>query len=295
MMRQRKGAGMAATRFTKAHGLGNDFVIVDGFQQPSLMDTQLGPLAKAMCDRRRGVGADQLLTVEPPSAAAHADGAAIRMRIFNADGGEAEMCGNGIRCVARLAAPHSSKGELLVETKSGLRRCEPLANGSVRVTMGAPSFSAESIGFNPQAVGPIEQRGPLMMFELEGVRGGVVSVGTPHFVAFANAPVSIAFASLRGPAIESHPAFPNRVNAQFATRVAGDRATVRSWERGAGLTEACGTGACAVFAVGRAAGLLDAAATIVLPGGELLIAEGESGEILMTGPATIVYTGEWLA
>jgi diaminopimelate epimerase len=161
--------------------------------------------------------------------------------------------------------------------------------------MGRPSFDAESIGLNTQGVGPIEHRGPLMMFELEGVRGGAVSVGTPHFVAFANAPVSIAFASLRGPAIESHPAFPKRVNAQFATRIAGDRATVRSWERGAGLTEACGTGACAVFAVGRAAGLLDAAATIALPGGELLIAEGESGEILMTGPATVVYAGEWLA
>jgi diaminopimelate epimerase len=160
--------------------------------------------------------------------------------------------------------------------------------------MGTPAFDAQSIGFDAHAAGPIEHRGPLMMFEIEGVRGGAVSVGTPHFVAFSNAPVSIAFASLRGPAIESHPAFPKRVNAQFATRVSPDRATVRSWERGAGLTEACGTGACAVFAVGRAAGLLDAAATIALPGGDLLIAEGESGEILKTGPATIVYAGEWL-
>ncbi len=284
---------MATIRFTKAHGLGNDFVIIDGFHDRALMQSPLGALAKAMCDRRRGVGADQLLTLEPPTEQGSAQGAAVRMRVYNADGGEAEMCGNGIRCVARLAAEHTHGQPTHIETRAGLRRCELLATDSVRVAMGAPAFDADTIGFDTRGVGRIEQRGPLMMFELEGVRGGVVSVGTPHFVAFADAPVSIAFATLRGPLIECHAAFPNRVNAQFAARVSGDRATVRSWERGAGLTEACGTGACAVFAVGRAAGLLDASATIALPGGELLIEEGQGGELLMTGPATIVYQGEW--
>ncbi len=286
---------MAAIRFTKAHGLGNDFVIVDGFNDPALMTLPLGALAKAMCDRRQGVGADQFLTLEPPTDDARAAGASARMRIFNADGGEAEMCGNGIRCVARLASQRSPNHEVIIETLAGLRRCEPLASGAVRVSMGAPSFDAASVGLNESAVGRIERRGPMMMFELEGVRGGAVSVGTPHFVAFADAPVSIAFASLRGPLIESHAAFPKRVNAQFAARVSGDRVTARTWERGAGLTEACGTGACAVFAAGRAAGLLDTSAIIALPGGELRIEEGKGGDLLMTGPASIVFQGEWPA
>jgi diaminopimelate epimerase len=160
--------------------------------------------------------------------------------------------------------------------------------------MGRPRFEPESSGFVPEHAALIERKGDLIIAMIEGVRGGIVSVGTPNFVAFSDSPVSIAYATVHGQQIETHRAFRHRINVQFATRTAPDRAVVRCWERGAGLTDACGTGACAVFAVGRAKGLLDKAATISLPGGDLRIEVDDSGELYKTGPATIVFEGEWL-
>lgn len=286
-----KGAGRAMVRFTKAHGLGNDFVILDVFEDPGLASRPLHALAKSMCDRRRGVGADQLLTLEPASV----DGAGVRMRVFNADGGEAEMCGNGVRCVARLAFErgYHAGDALLIETGAGLKACEMMGEGKVRVGMGAPRFDVVAVGFDDARAGRVEQRGRVTMAALEGVQGGLVSVGTPNFVVFTDSLVSIAFVTHRGSAIETHPCFPKRINVQFATRAGRDRVEVRSWERGAGLTEACGTGACAVFAVGRELGLLDSPATVALPGGELLVEADGEGQILKTGATTIVYRGEW--
>lgn len=284
-------------KFTKAHGLGNDFVILDGWREPSIVGGTLPPLARSMCERSRGVGADQLLTIEPPSDAGRRAGATIRMRVFNADGGEAEMCGNGIRCVARIAAErgHSpSAAPIGVETLAGVKRCEILPSGDVRVGMGAPRFDPESAGFLAEHASAIERKGELIVALIDGIRGGIVSVGTPNFVAYGDSPVSIAYATVHGQQIETHRAFRNRINVQFATRTSPDRVVVRCWERGAGLTDACGTGACAVFAVGRAKGLLDKTATISLPGGELRIEVDDSGELYKTGPATIVFEGDWL-
>lgn len=283
--------------FTKAHGLGNNFVILDGWREPSIVGAALASVARAMCERSRGVGADQLLTLEPPTDDGSRAGAAIRMRVFNADGGEAEMCGNGIRCVARIATDRryaSTTGPVIVETLAGLKRCEIHPNGDVRVGMGLPRFDPESSGFLAEHAGVVERKGELTLAMVEGVRGGIVSVGTPNFVVFGDSPVSIAYATVHGQQIETHRAFRNRVNVQFATRTAPGRVVVRCWERGSGLTDACGTGACAVFAVGRAKGLLDRAATISLPGGDLRIEVGDSGELFKTGPAAIVFEGEWL-
>lgn len=283
---------MAMLRFIKAHGLGNDFIILDAFREEAALAQDLSSLARTLCDRRRGVGADQLLTLEPPSADADAT---IRMRVFNADGGEAEMCGNGIRCVVRLAVDrgHAPGPRVAVQTLAGTRHCERLGGDLVRVGMGRPEFDPAACGLSPRPGIPVEQRGGTTALNFDGVVGVVVTVGTPHVVSFSDQPVSIAFASHHGARIETHPAFPKRVNVQFATRVAPDRVSVRTWERGAGLTEACGTGACAVFAAGRALGLLSEAASLALPGGELRIEEGPGGEILKTGPATIVFEGVW--
>lgn len=276
-------------RFTKAHGLGNDFVILDALQDPSILVRDLHGFARVACDRRTGVGADQLLTIEPPTCA----GAAVRMRVFNADGSEAEMCGNGIRCVARLFASRDAGFRVfLVETKGGLLRCEALEDGSVRVGMGAPRFGAEATGL-AGALATMVSGDPASV-ELHGHRGVLVSVGNPHFVAFLDAPPDERLVERDGPTIERHEAFALGVNAQFAFVESRERVVLRTWERGAGMTSACGTGACATFAAGHAMGVLDETATVRLPGGELRFERTPQGEVQMTGPATIVFEGEWL-
>lgn len=283
-------------KFTKAHGLGNCFVILDGWREPTISVAPLRDRAVAMCERSRGVGADQLLTVEAPTDDGRSSGATVRMRVFNADGGEAEMCGNGIRCVARIAAERgyaSDPSMVVVETLAGLKRCRILPNGDVRVGMGAPQFDPRASGFDEAHADRVERKGDLVIAQINGIRGGIVSIGNPNFVVFGDAPVSIAYANVHGQQIETHRAFRDRVNVQFATRVSPDRVVVRCWERGAGLTDACGTGACAVFAVGRAKGLLEKAATLSLPGGDLRIEVDDAGELFKTGPATIVFDGEW--
>lgn len=276
-------------RFTKAHGLGNDFVILDALQDPSILVRDLHAFARAACDRRAGIGADQLLTIEPPTRTT----AAVRMRVFNADGSEAEMCGNGIRCVARLFASRDAGfAVFVVETRGGLYRCEALHDGSVRVGMGAPRFGAEAAGLAPGAASRLT--GEPASVELHGRRGVLVSVGNPHFVAFLDAPPEARMVERDGPLIERHEAFPLGVNAQFAFVESRDRVVLSTWERGAGMTSACGTGACATFAAGHAMGILGDAATVRLPGGELHFARTPEGEVQMTGPATIVFEGEWL-
>lgn len=279
-------------RFTKAHGLGNDFVVLDALQDPSLLVRDLHEFARAACDRRRGVGADQLLTIEPPTRQT----AAVRMRVFNADGSEAEMCGNGIRCVARLFARRDAGfRSFLVETRAGAHRCEVLHDERVRVDLPAPSFGADAVGLTSEAhAEPWRDGGQPIALSLLGRRGVLVSVGNPHFVVFVESPADERTVAEEGPRIERHGAFRAGINAQFAFVEARDRLVLRTWERGAGLTSACGTGACAAFAAGRAIGAIADRATVRLPGGELELEHAADGSLRMTGPATIVFEGEWL-
>lgn len=279
-------------RFTKAHGLGNDFVILDALHDPSILVRDLHGFAKTLCDRRHGVGADQVLTVEPPTRQT----AAVRMRVFNADGSEAEMCGNGIRCVARLFARRDAGfRSFLVETKAGPHRCEVLHDERVRVDLPAPSFGAHAVGLTSEAhAEPWRDAGQPIALSLLGRRGVMVGVGNPHFVVFVESPADERTVADEGPRIERHGAFSAGINAQFAFVESRERVVLRTWERGAGLTSACGTGACATFAAGREIGLLADRATIRLPGGDLEIERAEDGSLRMTGPATLVYEGEWL-
>ncbi len=270
-------------RFTKMHGLGNDFVVFDAVnQRVDLTSAQ----AKAIAERHFGVGCDQILLVENP-AGPDAD---FRYRIFNADGGEVEQCGNGARCFARFVLEHglTEKRNLRVETQAGLIGLNVEPDGEVTVDMGAPRFNPQDIPF----VADREQS--VYVLEVDGatVEIGAVSMGNPHAVIavddVANAPV----ASL-GPKIEHHPRFPNRVNVGFMQKISADHIRLRVFERGAGETRACGTGACAAVAVGVKRGMLSQSVRVDLPGGTLTVRwDGKNTPMLMKGPAVSVFEGE---
>ena len=270
-------------KFTKMQGLGNDFVVIDGVRQ----QVDLAPLTiRALADRRFGVGCDQVLVVE--RATGDAD---FRYRIFNADGFEVEQCGNGARCFVVFVRDQglTDKREIRVETAGGLivPRLEP--DGQVTVDMGVPRFRPEEIPFTA-GEGAIEES-----LDVAGapVRISALSMGNPHAVQIVS-DVDAAPVTTQGPLIESHRRFPNRVNAGYMQIV--DRATIRLrvWERGAGETLACGTGACAAVVVGIRRGLLDATVKVRTRGGELVIGwDGEGTPVMMTGPAATVFEGEW--
>ncbi len=274
---------MRALRFTKMQGLGNDFVVVDATRAPfTLASADIRRLA----DRRFGVGCDQVLVVE----AARGD-ADFRYRIFNSDGGEVEQCGNGARCFVVFVREHglTDKREIRVETAGGLivPRMEP--DGEVTVDMGVPRFLPADVPFTGGTGGVVE---PL---DVDGtvVQISVLSMGNPHAVQ-AVADVDTAPVATMGPLIERHPRFPRRVNAGFMQVV--DRATIRLrvFERGAGETLACGTGACAAVVAGIRRGLLDASVRVVTRGGDLAIAwPGGDVPVTMKGPARTVFEGEW--
>ena len=270
-------------RFTKMQGLGNDFVVLDGVRQRIDLDAAT---VRAMADRRFGIGCDQVLVVEP--AQGDAD---FRYRIFNADGGEVEQCGNGARCFVVFVRDHglTEKREIRVETAGGLiiPRLDP--DGQVTVDMGVPGFRPEDVPFDGGA-GAVEET---LAVDGVPVRVSVLSMGNPHAVQVVP-DVDAAPVTTQGPAIERHPRFPNRVNAGYMAIV--DRVTIRLrvWERGAGETLACGTGACAAVVAGIRRGLLDSPVRVKTRGGELRIAwQGAGSPVLMTGPAETVYEGEW--
>jgi diaminopimelate epimerase len=271
-------------RFTKMEGLGNDFVVIDGIAQPvDLTPAQLRRLA----DRRFGVGCDQVLVVEKPTRV----DADFRYRIFNADGGEVEQCGNGARCfvVFVRARGLTAKREIRVETAGGLIVPRLEQDGSVSVDMGVPRFAAADIPFTGGSGGVTDT------IDVDGVRveASVLSMGNPHAVQVVD-DVDAAPVTTQGPHIEHHPRFPQRVNAGYMQVV--DRATIRLrvWERGAGETLACGTGACAAVVAGVRRGLLDGKASVQVRGGVLTIAwNGDGAPVRMTGPATTVFEGEW--
>ncbi|MEE8171189.1 MAG: diaminopimelate epimerase [Phycisphaerae bacterium] len=293
-------------RFTKMHGLGNDYVYVDAFAQ-SLDGVALPELARRISDRHRGVGGDGLILITPPSPGVEAD---VRMEMFNADGSRGEMCGNGIRCVAKYAIEHglvqaagpvevhtrpaAAGVEVTVETDRGVLKLEALREDglvrSVRVDMGAPIL--EPVRIPVRAHGERCVREPI---EIGGVEFAMtcVSMGNPHAVFFVDGVEAIELGRL-GPLIERHARFPSRVNVHFAKAASPTEARMRTWERGSGVTQACGTGACAVLVAGVLEDRLKRAATVHLPGGVLEIEWAESGHVLMTGPAEEAFTGEWL-
>ena len=287
-------------RFIKMHGTGNDYVYVNAFAER--LPADLPALTRAISDRHFGVGSDGLIAVLPSEVAD------ARMRMFNADGSESEMCGNGLRCVAKLVHDHgiARKPSLTIETGRGVLAVElEVENGQAaraRVDMGRPILTPAEV---PTTL-PATAHGAALEvpLELPGVHwaGAVsaVSTGNPHAVVF----VEPEFLSARprdrvaevGAALETHPAFPRRANAHFVAVTSESEVTIRTWERGAGLTLACGTGACAVAVAGVLTGRTGAKLLAHLPGGDLTLEwAGGDAAIFMTGPAVEVFGGDWPA
>lgn len=272
--------------FTKMHGLGNDFVLLDGRKGLAALTPAL--LAR-MADRRLGIGCDQILLIEP----ADLDAADVRYRVFNADGSSAEHCGNGVRCVAHYLARRGevAGSEVRVQIGERIFRLGLVAGGEVRVEMGIPEFAPVRI---PLAA-PEEADRYTFDFNGERYAFGAVSMGNPHAV-FEVPDVAMAPVSTLGPLLQQHPLFPARVNVGFMQVVAPDEIHLRVHERGVGETPACGTGACGAVAVGRRWGRLGERVTVHLPGGKLDIAWAGAGHMLyMTGPATHVFEGSYEA
>ena len=278
-------------RFAKMQGQGNDFVVIDGVRQRVDLSA---PQIRALADRRFGVGCDQVLVVE--RATGDAD---FRYRIFNADGSEVEQCGNGARCFVRFVRARglSDKKTLVVETMNRRLELREQADGRVTVDMGAPDFEPLHVPFDTTWLAPrsVESGLPLWPVELgEGrsVTVAVVSMGNPHAVQLV-ADVDAAPVATQGPLLERHARFARGVNAGFMQVVARDAIRLRVFERGAGETLACGTGACAAVAVGIRLGLLDGKVDVDTRGGRLTIEwAGEGAPVLMTGPAETVFEGE---
>lgn len=284
-------------RFAKMHGAGNDFVIVDA-RQIHDMRQDWAEIAKVMCDRHFGVGSDGLVLVLPSGAAD------FKMRMFNPDGSEAEMCGNGIRCFAKYVADNGMVDRridwLAVETLAGVKQVQLLrqkgAVERVQVSMGVPGLRPSEIpvaldldgGGEPAAL----MAHPLTVGASQ-VEVTCVSMGNPHAVAFLQTPVADFPLHDVGPRVEHHPLFPKRVNFEIVNVEDRGHLAMRVWERGAGETLACGTGACAVAVAARLHGLTDDVVDITLPGGTLTVAWDGEGEVLLTGPAVLVFEGVW--
>ena len=261
--------------FVKMHGLGNDFLVLDA--RVNTLPAMTGAVARALADRREGIGCDQLILLEPSTSEA------FRMRIFNSDGSEVEACGNAARAVALL---HGEPAR--IETAGGAITLQP-ANRGASVDMGAPRFDWDAI---PLAYAMDTAQMPVGWADLEAPMA--VNVGNPHVVFFVEDTEVIDLAAL-GPIIERDPLFPEGINVNVASRVGTDHLRLNVWERGAGLTRACGTGACATAVAAMRRGLVGRRVTVTLPGGDLTIKWDEGGSIVMTGPATESYRGsfEW--
>jgi diaminopimelate epimerase len=260
-----------ATAFLKMHGAGNDFAIFDARAVALAMPAER---VRRLADRHRGIGCDQLIVMEP------SDKADVFMRIFNPDGSEAEACGNATRCVAHLLG-----GSATIETRGGLLTAAAAADG-VTIDMGAPRFGWADI---PLAYAMDTADMPVGWGELE--RPSAVSMGNPHVIFFVADAAAVPLESI-GAEIESDPLFPARVNVNIAEIRSRSHIALRVWERGAGLTLACGSGACATFAAARRRGLVEASATVSLPGGDLVIAETANGTLSMAGPVSSAFRGE---
>jgi len=277
---------MSGISFIKMHGLGNDFVIIDLRTQKLALNPAL---VQRITDRHRGAGGDMLITMEP----ARDPRARIFMGIYNADGGEVDACGNATRCIARLIMEETGKRQTVIETNAGLLRCWAADGGLITVDMGAPKFEWQDIPLDERMdtrgvdikIGPIDN--PVLAFP------SVVNVGNPHCVFFvpdvgAHDPARI------GPLVENHMLFPERANVSFAQIRTRNNIRLRVWERGVGVTQACGTAACAVVAAAARKGknLTDRKVTVELDGGVLEIDWREADDhIYMTGPAALSFSG----
>ncbi|WP_292993202.1 diaminopimelate epimerase [Nitrosomonas sp.] len=269
-------------KFTKMQGLGNDFVVLDGINQSINLDQQQ---IRLLADRHFGIGCDQLLLVE--KAAGQAD---FRYRIFNADGSEVEQCGNGARCFVRYVHDHglTQKNEIRIETLSGVISPKLEINGNVTVNMGKPLFEPEAIPFVAEKIA--------LTYQLEmpdkPVTISTLSMGNPHAVRVVQE-IETAPVETEGAFIETHPRFPKRVNVGYMQVIDRNHIKLRVFERGAGETLACGTGACAAVVTGINLGLLDNQVTVSTRGGKLTIGwQGEDAPVWMTGPAVTVFEGE---
>jgi len=274
--------------FTKWQGTGNDFVLIEAKEERGWPR-----LARAICDRHLGVGADGILLVLP------SDGADLRMRIFNSDGSEAEMCGNGLRCLVRhavergLARPQD--GRLRVETGAGVLTAELLdeegREGWVRVGMGRPRFAPDEIPVPTQMEPPIRD----LSLTVDGriVSVTCISMGNPHAVHFCARPVASYPLEQVGPKVETHSLFPQRVNFEVARVLNRELIEARVWERGAGATLACGSGASAVMVAAHLHSLVEDRVEVRLPGGTLLLEWDGENEVYLSGPAERVFKGEW--
>lgn len=270
---------MVAIPFLKMHGLGNDFVVIDLRHVPVVMTEDL---ARRIADRHRGVGCDQVITIEPPRSA----GATAVMGIRNPDGSEAGACGNATRCVAHLLMSENGTDQCVVETIAGLLPSQRAANGLVTVDMGPARFDWQQVPLS-------EARDTLHVGLSEGALHDpvAVSMGNPHAVFFVDDADAVPLTT-DGPRVEHHPLFPARTNVEAVQVLGRDRLRMRVWERGAGITSACGSGACAVMAAAVKRGHVGNKAEIILDGGSLWMEwRPADGHVLMTGPATTAFQG----
>ena len=263
--------------FLKMHGLGNDFVVFDARKQGLALDAAA---ARAVADRRRGVGCDQVIVIGAK------DGADASVRIFNADGSEVESCGNAARCVARLLMEETDHDTVRIETKGGPLVCSDAGGGLITVDMGAPVLAWDKVPLSC----PADTNRFMLSVDGTSHAVSVVSMGNPHCVLFVDDADAAPVASL-GPRIETHPMFPNRTNVEFVGVRDRSHLRMRVWERGAGITQACGSGACAAVVAAHRRGLADAKVDVELDGGVLQL-ELREGHVFMTGPAALSFRGE---
>ena len=275
---------MTTLEFQKYHGLGNDFILLDNrhSHDPLLSAAQ----AKRICDRNFGIGADGVIFLLPGQG-----GTDYTMRIFNSDGSEPEMCGNGIRCLAQFAAQLNGQEDATyrIHTLAGVMTPQRQADGRVRVDMGEPRLLAGQI---PTTLKPESEKVVDVPLTVGDRTWNVttVSMGNPHCLVFVDDVSAIPLAEI-GPQFEHHPQFPQRINTEFIEVTQGNYVKMRVWERGAGATLACGTGACASVVAGVLTGRCDRSTTVELPGGNLEIEWSSQGAVYMTGPATLVFSG----
>ena len=281
-------------KFTKMHGAGNDYVYVDARSE----DRDWPELSRQMSDRHFGVGGDGLILIK------NSDVADLRMSMFNADGSEAEMCGNGIRCFVKYAVDRGivsdSVASISVETLAGIRQIATITEGDqvtgARVSMGTPILTPKDVPVKLESAGEYGS-GPVLgyPFQMEGhdLPLSFVSMGNPHAVTFIDTPVAEFPLLTVGPKVEHHTIFPNRVNFEIVNVNSRDHLTARVWERGSGETLACGTGACGIAVASILGGHTGNTVDITLPGGTLKVDWDGQGEVFLEGPAEEVFSGEW--
>jgi diaminopimelate epimerase len=270
---------MTALKFIKMHGLGNDFVILDGRGTPIELNSAQ---TQAIADRRRGIGCDQLILLENAS-----DNADLKMRIRNADGGEVEACGNATRCVGKLLMDEKGTNQATIETLGGVLTAKK-SNAGITVNMGPAYLDWQDIPL-------VREMDTLTLNITEGPLSNpvAVGVGNPHAVFFVDDISAIDLETV-GPLIEHHEFYPYRTNVEAAQVTSRDHIRLRVWERGVGITQACGTGACATLVAASRRGLTERKATVELDGGSLEIEWQDDNHILMTGPTEMSYTGTWV-